>query len=194
MNSEHILMKKTHQSTDHSDVCSICYTRPNMPLVPPLNFAMIASGVYRSGHPNKQNFAFLRKLGLKTILYFAIEDYPDEMQHFVKQEDIQVFQYRTEGNKEPFSEVNHKDITHALVKLLDKRCHPILIHCLKGKHRIGCLVGCLRRIQNWSMTSIFDEYRRFAGTKVLADQEFIEMFDRTLVPYDPTYKPAWLQD
>ncbi|KAG1448743.1 hypothetical protein G6F56_008857 [Rhizopus delemar] len=113
-----------------------------MPLVPPLNFAMIASGVYRSGHPNKQNFAFLRKLGLKTILkifkYFNIE--------------------------------------------------------LKGKHRIGCLVGCLRRIQNWSMTSIFDEYRRFAGTKVLADQEFIEMFDRTLVPYDPTYKPAWLQD
>lgn len=61
-----------HQRADHSkhhyDTCPICYTRPGMPLVPPLNFAMIASGVYRSGHPNKQNFAFLRKLGLKTIL------------------------------------------------------------------------------------------------------------------------------
>jgi tyrosine-protein phosphatase SIW14 len=52
----------------HLETCSICYTRPGMPLVPPLNFAMIASGVYRSGHPNKQNFAFLRKLGLKTIM------------------------------------------------------------------------------------------------------------------------------
>lgn len=39
------------------------------------------------------------------------------------------------------------------------------------QHRIGCLVGCLRKIQRWSMTSIFDEYRKFADTKVLADQE-----------------------
>lgn len=56
------------QADHHYDTCSVCYTRPGMPLVPPLNFAMIASGVYRSGHPNKQNFAFLRKLGLKTIM------------------------------------------------------------------------------------------------------------------------------
>ncbi|CEG76181.1 hypothetical protein RMATCC62417_11112 [Rhizopus microsporus] len=212
--SSTLVTKHSNQSTNHYDSCSICYTRPNTPLVPPLNFAMIASGVYRSGHPNQQNFAFLRKLGLKTILYFAMEDYPPEMQHFVEQEGIQVFHYRTEGNKEPFIEVNPEDITHALVKLLDKRCHPVLIHCLKGKvsdthsaydkqqtdlkvnikHRIGCLVGCLRKIQNWSMTSIFDEYRKFAGTKVLADQEFIEMFDRDQVPYDPAYKPTWLQD
>ncbi|KAI8981559.1 protein-tyrosine phosphatase-like protein [Pilobolus umbonatus] len=134
-----------------------------MPLVPPLNFAMIASGVYRSGHPNKQNFAFLRKLGLKTILYFAIEDYPPEMQHFIEQEGIELVHYRTEGNKEPFVE-----------------------------HRIGCLVGCLRKIQRWSMTSIFDEYRKFAGTKVLADQEFIETFDDKKVIYDHKYSPAWL--
>ncbi|OBZ89347.1 hypothetical protein A0J61_02608 [Choanephora cucurbitarum] len=163
-----------------------------MPLVPPLNFAMIASGVYRSGHPNKQNFAFLRKLGLKTILYFAMEEYPPEMQHFVEHEGIEVLHYRTEGNKEPFVEVNHEDISHALVKLLDKTSHPVLIHCLKGKHRIGCLVGCLRKIQNWSMTSIFDEYRKFAGTKVLADQEFIETFNHEQVPYNEKNRPKWL--
>jgi tyrosine-protein phosphatase SIW14 len=59
---------RTHDSIHHYDTCEICYTRKDMPLVPPLNFAMIAPGVYRSGHPNKQNFAFLRKLGLKTIM------------------------------------------------------------------------------------------------------------------------------
>ncbi|KAG2205976.1 hypothetical protein INT47_005294 [Mucor saturninus] len=173
----------THHRTyaDHYyDSCPVCYTRPGMPLVPPLNFAMIASGVYRSGHPNKQNFAFLRKLGLKTIMYFAMEDYPSEMQHFVEQEGIEVLHYKTEGNKEPFIEVNPEDISHALVKLLDKRSHP------------GCLVGCLRKIQRWSMTSIFDEYRKFAGTKVLADQEFIETFDHDQVPYDHQHRPGWL--
>ncbi len=37
-------------------------------LIPPLNFAMVAKGVYRSGYPNPKNFPFLKKLGLKSIL------------------------------------------------------------------------------------------------------------------------------
>lgn len=53
-----------------------------------------------------------------------MEDYPPEMQHFVDQEGIEVLHYRTEGNKEPFVEVNPEDISQALVKLLDKRSHP----------------------------------------------------------------------
>lgn len=53
-----------------------------------------------------------------------MEDYPPEMQHFVEQEGIEVLHYRTEGNKEPFVEVNPEDISHALVKLLDNRSHP----------------------------------------------------------------------
>ncbi|KAJ2961452.1 hypothetical protein NQZ79_g3253 [Umbelopsis isabellina] len=164
----------------------------NMPLVPPLNFAMVAPGVYRSGHPNRQNFPFLRKLRLKTVMYFAMEDLTPEMEKFMQEENIEILHYRTEGNKEPFLEISTEDINHALVKLLDERSHPVLIHCLKGKHRIGCLVGCLRKIQRWSKTSIFDEYRRFADTKVLADLEFIETFDEESVPYDPTQKPFWL--
>jgi tyrosine-protein phosphatase SIW14 len=40
---------------------------PNL-LIPPLNFAMVAKGVYRSGYPNQKNFPFLKKLGLKSIL------------------------------------------------------------------------------------------------------------------------------
>ncbi len=38
-------------------------------LIPPLNFAMVAPGVYRSGYPNKRNFTFMKKLGLKNIMY-----------------------------------------------------------------------------------------------------------------------------
>ncbi|EJT49371.1 cytoplasm protein [Trichosporon asahii var. asahii CBS 2479] len=38
-------------------------------LVPPINFALVAPGVYRSGHPNRRNFGFLQRLGLKTVLH-----------------------------------------------------------------------------------------------------------------------------
>ncbi|KAJ1678379.1 hypothetical protein EV182_004170 [Spiromyces aspiralis] len=37
-------------------------------MYPPANFAMVAPFIYRSGMPKKKNFAFLKRLGLKSIL------------------------------------------------------------------------------------------------------------------------------
>ena len=68
----------------------------------------------------------------------------------------------------------------------------MLIHCNKGKHRTGCLVGCIRKLQHWSLTSIFDEYRRSSAPKSRSmDQQFIELFDASLVKVDPQHLPPW---
>jgi tyrosine-protein phosphatase SIW14 len=53
-----------------------------------------------------------------------MEDLTPEMEQFMCEEGIQIFHYRTEGNKEPFLEISTEDINHALVKLLDQRSHP----------------------------------------------------------------------
>ncbi|KAI9297240.1 protein-tyrosine phosphatase [Neoconidiobolus thromboides FSU 785] len=160
-------------------------------LVPPLNFAMVAPGVYRSGHPNPKNFEFLKKLKLKTIMYLAPEDYTLEQSKFNSDMNLKVYQYLIKGNKEPFGDIDQNDISQALVHVLDRRNHPILIHCNKGKYRIGCLIACLRKLQNWSLASIFDEFTRFAGTKIrIADQEFIEIYNMR-VEYDVKYLPFW---
>ena len=79
------------------------------------------------------------------------------------------------------------------------------MHCVKGTHRTGCLVACLRKcqatsplplpphlspsshilspcpqftsVQGWSLSSIFDEYRRFVDGNVrLLDLQFIDLF------------------
>lgn len=76
--------------------------------------------------------------------------------------------------------------------MVDKRNHPMLIHCNKGKHRTGCLVGCLRKLQHWSYTSIFEEYRLFSYPKSRSmDQQFIELFDARQVSIDPSQIPDW---
>ena len=36
--------------------------------VPPLNFAMVDAGVYRSGFPDTANFSFLETLELRSVL------------------------------------------------------------------------------------------------------------------------------
>eukprot|EP01136_Pigoraptor_vietnamica_P003404 Opistho-1_new@32627 len=168
--------------------------RPSI-LVPPLNFAMVAPGVYRSGYPNKKNFPFLQQLGLKSLLYLCPEPYAENNAAFLAENGIGLFHFGIFGNKEPFVEIPERVIRQALAVLVDRRHHPILIHCNKGKHRTGCLVGCLRRLQRWSMTSVFDEYHRFAGTKGrILDQQFIELFDVAAAAalYDPRHRPAWL--
>lgn len=36
--------------------------------VPPLNFAMVDYGIFRSGFPDTANFTFLQTLGLRSIM------------------------------------------------------------------------------------------------------------------------------
>ncbi|XP_021889144.1 probable tyrosine-protein phosphatase At1g05000 [Carica papaya] len=146
--------------------------------VPPLNFAIVDTGIFRSGFPDSANFSFLQTLGLRSIIYLCPEPYPETNNEFLKANGIKLFQFGIEGCKEPFVNIPDEVIREALKVLLDVNNHPVLIHCKRGKHRTGCLVGCLRKLQRWCLTSIFDEYQRFAAAKTrVSDQRFMELFD-----------------
>jgi len=147
-------------------------------LIPPFNFSLVAKGIYRSGYPVEKNFGFLKKLNLRSVLYLCPEEYPKANREFLAQNGIRLLHFGMNGNKEPFKDIPEDKVRRALAALMDPKNHPLLIHCNKGKHRTGCVVGCLRKQQNWALTYIFDEYRRFAGTKSrIIDQQFIELFD-----------------
>jgi tyrosine-protein phosphatase OCA1 len=83
----------------------------------------------------------------------------------------------------------------------------------------GTVIGCMRKLQRWNLTSIFEEYRRHAGSKArslthisistrdaltrptlwggghlqvrLLNEQFIELFDTDLVGI-PENPPKWL--
>ncbi|WOL19104.1 putative tyrosine-protein phosphatase [Canna indica] len=148
------------------------------PFVPPLNFAMVDYGLYRSGFPDTANFGFLKTLRLRSVLCLCPEPYPEANLEFLRENGIRLFQFGIDGRKEPFVNIPEETIREALKVVLDVRNHPLLIHCKRGKHRTGCVVGCLRKLQHWCLTSIFDEYQRFAAAKArVTDQMFIERFD-----------------
>ena len=105
----------------------------------------------------------------------------------MQEHGIQLLQFGVDGNKEPFDEIPEPVIRRALIAVLDTQNHPVLIHCNQGKHRTGCLVGCLRKVQQWSLVAIFEEYRRFAGNKArVVDQQFIERFTFCDMNHDPS--------
>ncbi|CCD25853.2 putative tyrosine protein phosphatase SIW14 NDAI_0G00770 [Naumovozyma dairenensis CBS 421] len=167
-------------STKHTvDTGNSVETEENEEVIPPENFSHVIGEIYRSSFPRIENFPFLKKrLKLKSIIVLIPEEYPQENFDFLEESNIKLFQVGMSGNKEPFVNIPSDLLTNALEIVLNPANQPILIHCNRGKHRTGCLVGCIRKLQNWSLTMIFDEYRRFAFPKARAlDQQFIEMYD-----------------
>ncbi|XP_066396278.1 probable tyrosine-protein phosphatase DSP2 [Miscanthus floridulus] len=77
--------------------------------------------------------------------------------------------------QEPFVDIPEETIREALKVILGVRNQPVLIHCKRGKHQTGCVVGCLRKLQKWCQFSVFDEYLHFKARST--DQRFMELFD-----------------
>ncbi|ESW13651.1 hypothetical protein PHAVU_008G214300 [Phaseolus vulgaris] len=154
--------------------------------IPPLNFAMVDNGIFRSGFPEPANFSFLQTLGLRSIIYLCPEPYPEANMEFLKSNGIKLYHFGIEGHKEPFVNIPEDTIREALKVVLDVRNHPVIIHCKRGKHRTGCLVGCYRKLQKWCLSSVFDEYQRFAAAKArVSDQRFVELFDISSMKHLP---------
>ena len=152
------------------------------PATPPIAFARVTPGIYRSGFPSNHNLPFLQRLGLRTMIKLEDVEYTGECLKWIKEMGITVTECAVAANQEPFVTADPDEICKALRVLMDVEKHPVLIHSLVGQARVGVVIGCLRRLQRWSLVAIFDEYRRFAGSQAsLLDLQTIELFDLSLV-------------
>lgn len=85
------------------------------------------------------------------------------------------------STSQPFLEIPQDILSLALLQILDTRNHPLLVHCNKGKHRTGCMIGILHKALGWSLSAIFDEYRVFSTPKErFVDQQWIESWQMDL--------------
>eukprot|EP01138_Halocafeteria_seosinensis_P006959 gb/GECG01007117.1/.p1 GENE.gb/GECG01007117.1/~~gb/GECG01007117.1/.p1 ORF type:complete len:199 (+),score=21.71 gb/GECG01007117.1/:1-597(+) len=79
--------------------------------------------------------------------------------------------------------------------ICDTTFHPVMIHCRSGKHRTGCIIGCLRMLQGWNLQDIYDEYTDYAKPKERDyDMQFIKNFDfrSVLSRLRPEAIPSWV--
>jgi tyrosine-protein phosphatase SIW14 len=132
------------------------------------------------------------------VVYLGREAYPDTYLQFLQEKQIQFARFPLDGNKEPFSAMDEQIFEEALKFICDSRNSPLLIHCHTGVHRTGCVIGIIRRMCGWSLTSIYEEYARMAGTTQpirSLDRLMIEMYDiqrlRNMLNAD--FIPSWLQ-
>ena len=147
--------------------------------IPPLSFSLVNPGIFRSACPSGRNYAFLATLELRSVVYLC-GTYPKaELEHFTAQ-DIAVHCFAIEGSREPFVSIDSEELARAILCVVDTRKQPVLVHCTKGKHRTGVLVGVLRRLAGHSLSSAFAEYTNFIGESTASrdlDRLAIETFD-----------------
>ncbi|CAM9209016.1 unnamed protein product [Discosporangium mesarthrocarpum] len=162
---------------------------------PPMSFGLVEEGLYRSALPSEINYPFLERLRLKTIIYLFPEEIDPQLESFLEDQEIRLISLgeHDEKRNKSWAPVAEETVLLALENIVDSTQYPLLITCSTGKHRTGIVVACLRKLQRWSLTSIFEEYRRYTKQKVrVQNEQFIELFDTDLV-YIPPKAPRFLR-
>jgi protein tyrosine/serine phosphatase len=168
----------------------------SIPLFPPMNFNAVDDGLYRSGIPFEINFEFLKTLKLKTVIVLSPEYLDEKAAKFFEDNNIQIIIIEDKMNDSlrglyPLAE---EMVTEALQIISSKHNLPLLVICKTGKNLTGVVVACLRKLQQWSFASIFEEYRRYAGLSRLQQQheQFVEIFDNDLIKITIEDAPSFL--
>ena len=144
----------------------------------PVNFGVIAPGLYRSSYPLYAHFERLADLELKTIVTLVPEPLGFEYENFISSNGIIHHHIPILANKDPKVFSTAETVQKVLNLMLDPANYPMLIHCNKGKHRTGCMTACFRKVTGWTLDACVEEYEMYSKPKDRAlDKLFIEHFD-----------------
>lgn len=168
----------------------------SIPLFPPMNFNTVDDCLYRSGVPFEINFEFLKSLKLKTVIILSPEYIDETVVKFFEDNNIEikVIQDKMNDSLRGLFPLAEEMVIEALQVISNKHNLPLLVICKTGKNLTGVVIACLRKLQQWSFASIFEEYRRYAGLSRLQQQheQFVEIFDNDLVKIKSEVAPSFL--
>lgn len=129
-----------------------------MSFIPPPNFGMVEADLYRSGQPNQLNFPFLEKLHLRKVIYLAPDEPTADFLKWLDNRQIELVHLGEDvGKRSPWKPVSEEMVVDGLHQLLDPSSYPLIVMCNLGRHRTGTMIGCMRKLQGWSLTSILEE-------------------------------------
>eukprot|EP01041_Mallomonas_annulata_P004328 gene4328-8616_t len=127
----------------------------------PIAFGRIDDRLYRSSYPCRQCYAFIKSLHLKSVICLNPDEIRGDLREFCHEQDIKIYETDVKFNQEPFLIMEEEKVTEAIKFAQDPTNRPCLIFCTNGRLRTSCVVGCLRKVQAWSLVSIIHEFEQF---------------------------------
>ena len=141
---------------------------------------------------NNRNM-FIRTISLFLFIYISdLDETSSVIGDFAIENRVNLIPVQKEGGPSS-SELSEDAVFKSLNILLDSSNYPVLVTCKYGRNFSGVIVGCLRKLQRWSLMSIFEEFRRFSGSRQQHHEQFIELFDTELLDFRQESRPPFLK-
>lgn len=114
------------------------------------NLHKVDENLYRSEQPQTKDFIELEKLGIKTVINLRNRF---SNHHELKKSTLNDVEIPINSWK-----INYLHLIGAL-KLIEASAKPVLVHCLHGADRTGCVVACYRMVFcNWTKEDAVKEF------------------------------------
>ena len=125
---------------------------------------------------------FVKTLRVRSLLTLVDTEPTPGFQEWIENSKVKRMQIHIATNKEGKVNTTIDSLCEALLFIMDSSNYPVYIHCNRGKHRTGCVVACLRKVQHWPIEKIIEEYSTYAGVKARdGDIELIKSFEPSAV-------------
>jgi tyrosine-protein phosphatase SIW14 len=119
-------------------------------------FRQISPNLYRGAQPDRDGFAFLQRLGIRTVVSFRSEASERALVEALGMRFVHIpVTFRVLGGDMP---------TQAVARFLsvvdDTAAGPVFVHCKRGADRTGAFVGLYRVVrQGWNVERAYEEAR-----------------------------------
>ena len=105
------------------------------------NFHQVDQHVYRGGQPDRDGFAYLAKIGVKTVIDLREPgDRSRDEEAFVTSVGMKYVNVPMTGLTPP----SEREISKLLGMLEDEGAGPVFVHCMRGADRTGAVIAAYR--------------------------------------------------
>jgi tyrosine-protein phosphatase SIW14 len=137
--------------------------------VPLGNFAKVNDHLYRGGRPDAKGVAYLKSIGVRTVVSLELGDGIEAKPSVIAQEGVDVQAAGLSFRHEPITSFNpgysaafDGRIDAVLGIFKDPASWPIYVHCRRGKDRTGLVVGLERVLQEgWAPADAYAEWKHY---------------------------------
>ncbi|HXU40260.1 MAG TPA: tyrosine-protein phosphatase [Blastocatellia bacterium] len=150
------------------------------------NFGCINENYYRGAQPQKQEYAELASLGVKTVIDLQEDGEANEKQ-MVELAGMKFVRFLMNTTDRPDSK-----IVAQFLKLVDDPANqPVFVHCHGGRHRTGVMTAVYRLTHNgWTPDQAYSEMKQYEFGKGFGHGALKEYVYDYFASLDPKSTPT----
>jgi protein tyrosine/serine phosphatase len=119
------------------------------------NVGRVSSGIYRGAQPEREGYATLKNMGIRTVVNLR-------SQHSEREEVKAAGMRSVEIPINAFKGLNSEVINKVINVMTNPEYQPVFIHCKLGEDRTGALVAIYRMaLEGWTVSEAETEMQAF---------------------------------